>query len=307
MPNQQLPPGFDGAHLDFSDAPGGDVSFDELFPPEGNQPQPQAAPSQPEPQATPTQPEEDFFLKAGQSVYKTAEDAKHGIEHKDNLIARYRSYLAQQGVDPDNLTSTRQPEPQPEPQAQSSPYKYLNNSKRLFEDLAKAASKGDADSYARTLGEYLDERMNAQYEPVKPLLAEVARQRAVRQLSGEVQGFDQFLGSNDYRETLDKLPVLKDAITRAEADINAAPVLDQMYRIVYLVNRGLKPAQPQAAPQPTQPTPAARPTTAPSTMTPPAPSVDTRNWATSTEARKQLIRDAEGKGIGDIRFEDFKL
>lgn len=296
-PNQQSP-GYNGARLDFQDAPTGDTQWDDLFVPEGPQSaQPPAPPAaQPQAQQPPAPPAEpQVFLKAGQTVYKTAEDAARGVEHKDNLIARYREYLAQQQVDPDTLE--RKPA-DPAPQEQNR-FKYLNNGKQLFKDLSNAATKGDPEAYERTLREYNSEVLNSAFEPIAPLISEVARQRAVRETSTELSDLGSFLSSPAYGETIDKLPVLKDAIKYAESDYRMASKLGDLYKTAYLVHKGLQPAQAQPQAAPTAP-PAARPTSAPSALTPPAPGVDTRSWATSQEARKQLIRDKEAGGLGEL-------
>lgn len=297
-PNQQSP-GYNGARLDFQDAPTGDTPWDDMFVPDGPQtaqpPAPPAAqPQTAQPPAPPAEPQ--VFLKAGQTVYKTAEDAARGVEHKDNLIARYREYLAQQQIDPDTL------EKKPSevvPQTPPSRFKYLNNGKQLFKDLSNAATKGDPEAYERTLREYNSEVLNDAFEPVAPLISEVARQRAVREASTELSDLGSFLSSPSYKETIEKLPVLKEAIKYAEGDYRMAPKLGDLYKTAYLVHKGLQPvqAQPQAAPSTP---PAVRPTTSPSALTPPAPGVDTRSWATSREARQQLIKDKQNAGLADM-------
>src|SRR5882672_10860068 len=89
--------GANGGRIDLSAAPGGNLDWDSLFPnPELAASQSQAAPGtnlDGQPQA---QQSNEPFLKAGDTVYKSAEDAINGTVHKDTLIARYRGYLSDQ-------------------------------------------------------------------------------------------------------------------------------------------------------------------------------------------------------------------
>src|SRR5258707_14046376 len=97
--------GYNTGRIDLSAAPGADLDWDQLFPnPEvQSASQPQTASNgtnqQQQPQANQTQP----FLKSGETVYNTVDDAIQGTAHKDQLIARYLGFLAEQGVDPNTL------------------------------------------------------------------------------------------------------------------------------------------------------------------------------------------------------------
>src|SRR6266700_977986 len=89
-----------GGNVSLANSPCADFNFDDLFPnpevqPAQAQPATSGTSSQAQPQATEAQP----FLKAGSSVYLTAEEAARGTEHKDALIARYREYLDANGID----------------------------------------------------------------------------------------------------------------------------------------------------------------------------------------------------------------
>lgn len=310
MPNTDpsKAPGFDGARLDFKDAPGADISFDELFPSPDEPVAPQAAtsgttPTEP-PQAPTTQP--DFFLKAGKSVYKTPEEAERGVAHKDDLIDRYRSFLSQQGINPDTFQSSQPARPQAQPAQPESPYKYLNHEERVYEDLAKAVQAQDPRAYAETLRRYNLEQMQEQFAPVAPLLSEVARQKAIREVSEEIGEFGQFAYSEDYRNTVKAVPLLGRAAELASQNFDQEG-LREVYKTIYLVNQGLRRKNEPVAQVPTAPpvqtTSPSRPTTtAPSTMTPPQPSVDTREWTTNPDARKQLIKDMEARGYRDLPF-----
>lgn len=288
-------PGFDGARLNFSEAPGGDISFDDLFPSEeGNQPaEPQVSAPGTQPSAAPQAPPPppDFYLKAGESVYKSAEDAAKGIEHKDSLIGRYRKFLSDNGLDPDTLSPARQTPPQE--------INYMSDGKRYYQDLVAAVQKGDEEAYARVQHKYVNDAI----APAIPFITEVARQKAVREVTSEVPGFTSFIDTPQYKEVLDGIPLLKQAISVAENDLNQSANLNQLYKIAYLTAQGRNLSQaPPAAPaaQPT-PSPAGRTMTT-STMTPPPPGPGTSDWATNREARKSLIRDMESRGVQDVKF-----
>lgn len=301
-----------GSYVDMGQAPGADTSFDELFPVEDQNlgaPQvptgttPQAA----EPQAQPVVNQPNHFLKAGKTVYNTAEDAVTGIQHKDTLIDRYRSFLATQGVNPDTLQPNQaQVQAQPAPVIDPS-RGYINHEDTLFDDLATAIQRGDKKGYGKLLAKYNQELMTEQFAPVAPLISEVARQRAVRQVTMEAPEFASFVTSENYGSTLDSLPRLKEAINVAENNFAASDSLGELYKIAYLAYQGSrKPAEPVVPAIQAQPVVAAqtqptfRPTQTPSAMTPPMPSspADMRTSA----GRQTLIREAEARGIKDMIF-----
>lgn len=286
-------------------APGADINFDNLFPIEDeNMVRPQAPSGTPAASA-PQAPSE--YLKAGTSVYKTREEAEQGLAHKDALVNKYRSYLQTNGIDP----NTFQPVPGSRPQAPTSQTppaeidSYMNNEDALFDRLSAAAVKGDKKGYVGLLRKYNEELLQSQFAPVAPLISEVARQRAARQVSSEIRDFSNFQTSDDYNRTLDSLPRLKQAIEYAENNFSAADSLGELYKIAYLVRQGTnRPAEVtpvvQAPVQSTMPSAPQRPTLTSSTMSVPAPSTPA-NIATS-DGRKTLIRDAEARGIADMVF-----
>src|SRR5581483_6567620 len=158
MPNPINVPSFDRGFVPMDDAPGADSSFDELFPPEGSE---SAAP----PQAhTP-------FLQAGKSVYLTPEDAAKGVAHKDELIDRYRTFLAEQGFDPNTFQPKASAQPQAPPKVEQSPYTYFGNGQKLYDDLAQAVASKDPVRYERVMQQYQTESFNAHLAPVAPLIS----------------------------------------------------------------------------------------------------------------------------------------
>jgi hypothetical protein len=322
MPNQ--PPGvsegYNSTRVDLSAAPGAEQDWDQIFAstnPEVTPQQPQVV-SQPQQQADP-------FLKAGATVYNTAEDAVNGTIHKDDLIAKYRSFLTENGVDPNTMRPVQaqpvQQQPQPEPQRAPSPYKYLGNPD-YFEQVADAATKRDKARYEMLMAEHAKEaaQMTLQnmLQPWAPILAETTRQRAIRQVSSEVPDFNRFIESPGYKQVLDTVPIFREMVQIGENDPVAAQRLPEVYKSMYLMYQGLtRNAAPQGQPVPqTQPQPVRQqPTLQPSALTPPPPGPGTQGWEQNdwrgarqvgNEARKQLIADGDKRFAG-ARFEDIGL
>lgn len=296
---------------DMSQAPGSDLSFDDLFPVNGESlgvsqaPASGTTPQQPQqPQAAPTTPQApDFFIRAGQSVYKTEEDAVKGIQHKDELIGRYRQYLETKGINPDTLQEPQTPSPQPAtPQHQGPSFTYLNNGKKLHSDLAAAMQANDPEKWETVLRTYNSELLQSQFAPVAPLMAEVARTRAIRQVSSEIPDFNTFIAGEDYRHTLDSLPILKQAVEASENNLEMADKLGELYKLTYLASQGsrkstepITPVTPVVATQ----TPA-RPTISPSSMTPPQPQAAPN--LNTIEGRRQYMQELEQRGIKEKVF-----
>jgi hypothetical protein len=310
MPDpNNVSPGFNKGYVDLSQAPGADDSWDNLFQNPENAPaaQPQVAPGT-NPPAEP-QAVQAPFLKAGNSVYNTAEDAVHGVAHKDELIDRYRTFLSQNGYDPNELRRVA-PEPvaaQPDPQNPTSPFKYLNNGKQYYADLAKAADRNNPnpEAYEQIQRTYQQEVLQNFLAPYGPLLAETARQRAGRQVSSEIPDFARFHESPEFTATVKASPLLGEMLEIGENNPQASARLPEVYKQIYLTYQGISrqrtdSSTAQLAP-PVQNTPTARPvpTMSTSSLTPPAPGSDTRNWTTDREARKQLIADGRAK-LGDV-------
>lgn len=302
MPNTDLSPGYKGANVDLSGAPGADNSWDDLFPPEGvpaGQPQTVqgTSPQSQAPQVlnTPNQP----FLQAGQTVYLTPEAAVEGTIHKDQYIDRVRTFLRDQGFDPNRLERTQvEPVPQVTGPSNGSQFKYYGQGQKYFDALAQAADRKDRNAYEQVTREYNQEALNATLAPYGPLLAEVARQRAVRQVTSEIPDFQRFSETPEFRKTVDSIPLLRELANIGESDPNAAARLPEVYKTVYLIYQGSRNTQVssqapvmQAPPVMNTPTVRQNPTLPQSTLTPPAPGVDTANWTTDPAARKQLIQD----------------
>ncbi len=315
--------GYNQGHIDMSKAPGADQDWDALFlnPESQTALQPQAA-SGTTPQQTPqatqdTQP----FLKAGNTVYNTAEDAIQGTTHKDDLIAKYRGYLTEQGIDPNTFQRVQQAQTQSTqstPQTSTSQYKYYGNV-NFFDEVAAAATKGDKAKYVELMDAHTREAISANLDPWRQTLVSTNRLNAIRQTTNEIPGFAKFYGSPDYQKVIDNIPLYKDVIQVCENDPNAAGRLHEAYKAVYLTHQGMTQgqAQSQTTTSTTQTTPTVRqqPTLQHSSLTPPPPATNTQGWAdnnwhgnktTGNEARKQLINDGNQRFQG-MRFEDLGL
>lgn len=321
MPDpNSVSPGYNSGHVDLSTAPGADQDWDSLFPnPElqsASQPQVVNPGTTPQPQTPSNEP----FLKAGETVYKTAEDAVQGTVHKDQLIAKYRNYLSEQGIDPNTMQKVaQQSTPQAEP-ARPSQFKYYGNP-NFFEEVAQAAQSRDKVKYEQLLAQHAREAAQSAFQeiidPWRPTLAETNRSRAIRQASTEVPDFQKFIEGPGYKKVLDTFPLYKEMIQIGENDPVAAQRLPEVYKSVYLIYQGMNQGQVQSVTNATPSTPTVRsqPTLQPSSLTPPPPAVNTSGWADNNwrgnkslgnEARKQLLQDGDNKFKG-LRFEDVNL
>lgn len=287
-------PGANGTRIDMSNAPGSDLDWDSLFPnPELAAQQPQAATGT-NPQQVAQQPQAPF-LKAGNTVYNTAEDAINGVTHKDAEIERLRGFLKENGVNPNTLQRANAQQPQAVQQTQSEPQQ------SFFDRVADAATRRDKVAYESAIREFI----NSTIEPWRPTLAEMNRFKAYQQVSRELPGFKEFYEGGQYNETLDKNPLLKDMNQIGENDPMAAQRLPDVYRLAYYNYKGTQPVQTttQAIP----PTVRSNPTLQPSALTPPAPTPNTQGWSQpshsltqrgTNEARKALIEDGNRKFEG---------
>lgn len=301
--------GFDRGYMDLSNAPGADSSWDDLFPPEGVPPaQPQAATGTNPQISTPQAPSQSGqpFLQAGQTVYLTPEAAVEGTIHKDQYIDRVRTYLKDQGIDPNKLERIQaQSAPQTSDPAATGP-KYYGQGQKYFDALSAAVDRKDRNAYEQITGEYSREALQHTLAPYGPLLAEVARQRAVRQVTNEIPDFQRFSETPEFRRTVDSIPLLRELANIGESDPNAAARLPEVYKTVYLIYQGARNQQvsspaPLTQAPPVTNTPTMRPvsTMPQSTLTPPSPAPDTANWTTDRDARKQLLQDGKQR-VGNV-------
>lgn len=275
MPNHDTPLSFD-----FTDAPGGDQTLDDIFNIGETTPSENSTTTQ-ETQTTGDQP----FLKTSTgTVYKSADDAVKGIEHKDALIAQLRQEAtARTGVDPIKN----------KPNAEVTET-YLENPKKYFEDIRKAQNEQEV---LAVQGRYIQEQL----APYAPLIAGMAKSRAVEEVSTEVPEIKSFLSSTEYHDTLERYPLLKNSIQIAENNPSASGDLAQLYRMAHSSSTGMNLSKivqtnSREAVAETRPTVSSTTTLAPGTQRAVPPSMDT------SQGRKSIIENQTSRGVLDIRF-----
>jgi hypothetical protein len=292
--------------VSFDDAPGGDLTFDQLFPSDADsvtataEPQATQTPTEsvqpsPAPQPVPQvqAPPDEPFVKGEKTVYKTREAAIDGINQKDAIIEQLRTRFAlTTGIDP----LTGQPVTAAAPTGPA-PKNYAQDHKAYLTDLANAAQKGDPDGYGAAQAKFIYDVL----EPVVPILTQTAREQAIRATESDVKDFRTFYGSPEYRAALDSNPELKGAIEFAESDLRNQSRLPGLYKLTYQVSQGMRLPEMLRA-QAQQPSLTAQPerTTTPSSTPSLPPPVQTA--PNSKVDRKALIAQMEAQGILDRRF-----
>lgn len=278
--------------IDLSDAPGGDLSLDDIF---GDSPKTpttvESAPS--DPPATPqaTTPAEPVIKTKTGSVYKSIEDAVTGIEHKDALIAQLREQVkTQTGKDP--LSQNR---PQP-----TGPKSYLDDQEQYFEDIAKAVNDKNTKAYMDAQQKLIWDSLG----PLAPTITALSKANAERIVSSQIPEFKGFLDSEQFNQLATEAPLLADAIRAAEGNPQAASQLPELYKVAYFASQGrrvpelIQSVRAEAPPVQPRPTVHSSPVPPPATSGTPVaqPSLDTK------EGRKALIERMEGKGVMDLRW-----
>lgn len=284
MPDTNNPTG----QVSFDDAPGGDLDLDALF---GNpEVQPTTASAQPEPQpVTPVVADEPFLKTATGTVYKTAEEAARGVEHKDSLIAQLRQQLSEAtGNDPLKKT----------PQAKG-PVNYIEERDAYFKDLNEAVEKKDTAKYIDVQRKLILDTI----APLAPTITSLVKTQAANAVETEIKDFRQFQHSDEYVKTLDTLPMLKDAIRVAESSPEAVNQLPELYKMAYLANQGRRlpeivQSQRNVTPTAVRPTVSSTPVAAPATPSTPQvqPTLDT------SAGRKAIIEQQERAGVESLKF-----
>jgi hypothetical protein len=295
--------------LDFSDAPGGDATLDDLFGSEPAITQPTTA-TNPDPSPAPATsqpaPTSDYYLDAGTSKYKTQEEAIRGLTHKDEVIEHLRGIAVQAtGIDP--LTGQKVAVPRTsQPSSPSMPGQpwqqgaqddsYLNNPAKYSADLRDAVARNDEARYMQVQAKLAQEQVMQSFAPVVPMFQKFAVSQAVDSAVQKNADFRTFYGGADYAKALDANPILKAAIQNAEQTFEYQAQLPELYNLVYQVAQVQKMSELVKAQQtPSNPSPA-RPTTQPSNLTPPASSANPNsNWRSSPDAAKSLVEDYERK------------
>lgn len=236
--------------------------------------------------AQPSQPTEPFLRTASGTIYKSAEDAAKGVEHKDQLIAKLRQEaIDRTGIDP--VTG------QPVARKVEVPKSYTQDSKRFIDDLANAAKANDSEAYARVQAQFVQDVM----APYAPTLATLAKTQAVESVTQSIPEFRQFMGSSDYNETVERFPLLKDAIAQSEGNPSASAQLTQLYQMTFAL-ASKKPevvrAQAPSIPRPTVSSMSLP--SVPQTGSNAVPDMGT------VEGRKALIEAQERAGVLNMRL-----
>lgn len=278
--------------FDFFDAPSGDSSLDDIFIPGDENNSNSNTPVVTEQQ---TEVSSEPFLKTSTgSVYKSADEAVRGIEHKDALILELRQKLSDQnGVDP---LRKRTPEVE-DPGLMS----YIENPKKYFADLNEAAKSGDEAKILAVQQRFVEENTARTLAPYAGILSNAIKSQAVESVSGSIPKFQEFLGSEDYKTTLENYPLLKRSIEISESNPQQSGDLGQLYRMAYEVSNGrnlpkiveANRANPQLTTRPTvsstQPTPVGQQRVAQPTMG-------------SSDGRKSIIAQQEANNVENLRF-----
>src|SRR5438105_3686875 len=110
MPDPVVPQGPPQTQGWLGNAPTGDLTLDQLFPPDSPvgdltqappTTQPATTPAAPAAPAASAPPPENFISTSTGTVYKTRDEAVKGLEHKDQLIEKLRKdHIEKFGVDP---------------------------------------------------------------------------------------------------------------------------------------------------------------------------------------------------------------
>jgi hypothetical protein len=280
--------------IDLSDAPGSDLSLDDIF---GETPRTQTTAElvteTPQAAATSTTQSADPVIKTKTgTVYKTLGDAVEGIEHKDALIAQLREQVKQNtGRDP--LVAQRQ-------STQPVAVDYTQQQDKYFEDIADAVSKKDTAAYMRAQQKLIWDSLG----PLAPTITSLSRANAERVVSEQIPDFKGFLGSEQYEAVAKDAPLLADAIRSAEGNPAAAQQLPELYRVAYLASQGRRvPELLQSARNETPPI-KPRPTVQSTQLAPPPTTgvavakPDLNNPA----GRKAIIEQMEAGGVLGLKW-----
>jgi len=276
-------------YFDFSDAPNSGESLDDIFASTENTPVAPQQIDQPQEPVTPTTPE-PFLKTATGTVYNTVDDAITGVEHKDALITQLRQELLQAtNVDP----LKKKPEPQTvDPNLVS----YIDNPKQYFADIKKAQTEEEVLRIQQRF-------VNEQLAPYAPVIASVVKSQAVDSIVSEIPTFRTFLGSQEYKDTLESFPLLKQGIQFSETNPNMAGDLVQLYRMAYDASAGRNMPKTVQASTITTPAATARPTVSSTPVTPPPTSSQTAPPSFgNTAGRKAIIEQQEAAGAANLRF-----
>lgn len=285
--------GVTAGSINFDDAPGGDLSLDDIFGDPSVTPTTVGnTPNEPQtPPVATTQAAEPVIKTKTGTVYRSIEDAVSGIEHKDALIAQLREQVkTNTGRDP--LTRTANIEKPSDD--------YTQNQGQYFEDIANAVTNKDQTAYMKAQQKLIWDSLG----PLGPTITALSKANAERVVVTDIPEFKGFLGSNEYNSITERAPLLADAIRSAESNPAAAASLPELYRVAYWASQGnrvpelIQSVRAESTQIQARPTVHSTPVSAPAVTGVPvvAPSLDTK------EGRQELIRQAEARGIGTFKW-----
>ena len=267
-----------------------DMTLDDLYPQDNTTqqtPQEPAGGTTPEPQTL--SPKEPFLRTSTGTIYNTQEEAERGIAEKDRALEQSRQWtIAMTGYDPISGKPAR-----------ATPYteeiNYVRDPEKFYDDLVAAQAKGDKRAYALINMKMMDSLMD-QY---RPALTQSARATALENAERARPGIREFVGTDKYKNYLEQVPLLRDAMSAAETRPEMSTQLQDLFILTFDGATGrsvpeiLKTAKAQA--QPANPAPV-RPTLQP--MSQPVGGTPASAPDMSTpEGRKAIIDGARSRGI----------
>lgn len=285
-----------------SQAPSGDLSLDDIFASlDAPDPSAASATQTPDPNVasssvpvTPTP--EQLFLDAGQTKYKTSEEAAKGVRQKDEIIKKLREdAISRTGIDP--LTGKQVAQAQ-HTQTVAQPLSFLEDDDAFFKELSAANAAGDPKRYKAATVQLVRELM----APYAPVIADVTRQGAEHAVTQKFSDFGVFKGTEAFQETLDRFPTLKNAIEQAEHNPAMRGQLGEFYEMLYLAAQGTKLPEAMKSATNVVPVPHVATTLQPVTPTPSGTVVNTTPDLTTSEGRKMIIQNFESRGGHNQRF-----
>jgi|SRR5882672_1498356 len=274
--------------VDLSDAPGGDLSLDDIFG-EGAS---SVSASNTNTQQVITNESEPFLKTSTGTVYKTVEDAVKGTEHKDSLIADLRQQLnSATGHDP-LKKNQQQVEGRKSYQADRDAY---------FRDLSRAVEEKNPEKYLEVQSQLIMDTL----APLGPTISSFVRSQAIETVEHEIADFRKFANSDEYKQTLDSFPLLKEAINVAESNPQAGNQLPEFYKMAYHVHHGVKLPELVQQARNGQGVQQTRPTVQSNQVAPP-PTQGTQSQAQPSletkEGRKAIIEQQERLGVQNWRL-----
>lgn len=287
-----------------SQAPSGDLSLDDIFASlDAPDPSVASATQTPDPNApvvsAPVTPNpEQFFLDAGQTKYKTSEEATKGIRQKDEIIKKLREdAISRTGIDP--LTGKQVAQAQTTQSAQQQPnsVSFLEDDDAFFKELAEANASRDPKRYKAATVRLVQEIM----APYAPVISDMTRQGAEHAVNQKFSDFTVFKGTDAFQETLDRFPTLKNAIAQAEHNPAMRAALGEFYEMAYLAAQGTKLPEALKATPNVVPVPQVATTLQPVTPTP-SGTVQSAPTLNTHEGRQRIIQDFEARGLQNVRF-----